>query len=90
MKYSVKIFTNAMYWFECKALFYKGFKEHRINGPSSIFKDGNEHWYQDGKFHRLDGPAVIGAHNNYSRNEWYIEGIEYSEDEFNEKVKKLQ
>ena len=32
--------------------------------------NGEQHWYQNGKLHRLDGPAVIGK--NY--NEWYQNG----------------
>jgi len=42
-----------------------------------------EHWYLNGKYHREDGPAV-----EYStgHKEWWINGIEMSEQEF--KLKK--
>ena len=33
-----------------------------------------------GKLHRIDGPAVI----NGDRLEWYVDGKEYTEAEFNE------
>ena len=32
----------------------------RLDG-SIIHADGSQSWYQDGKLHRLDGPAIIRA-----------------------------
>ena len=32
----------------------------RVGGPANIvIRDGYESWYQDGKLHREDGPAII-------------------------------
>lgn len=36
-----------------------------------IDKSGNECWYLDGKFHRIDGPAVK---NRLGTKSWYING----------------
>jgi len=44
---------------------------------------GTIRWYQNGKCHRLDGPAVEYANGTKY---WYIEGVEYSEEQFNQKV----
>ena len=37
--------------------------------------DGTQEWRVDGKLHRLDGPAIIGADG---RKEWWIYGKYYS------------
>lgn len=44
---------------------------HRIGGPAKIF-NGNIFYYQYGKLHRDDGPAVILV-NGYKS--WFIEGV---------------
>jgi len=36
-----------------------------------IDEDGDEVWVQDGKYHRLDGPAIIGKNGS---NEWLVRG----------------
>ena len=41
---------------------------------------GSKLWYQNGKLHRLDGPAVENA---YGIKEWWIEGQNYTEEQFN-------
>ena len=33
---------------------------HRDNGlPAVIYKNGDKYWYQNGKYHRDNGPAII-------------------------------
>jgi len=53
---------------------------HRVDGPAIESKDYKA-WYVDGKLHRIDSPAVEYANGTKS---WYIDGEEYSEEEFNE------
>lgn len=51
---------------------------HRENGPAVIHSDGTQEWWQNGKLHREDGPA-IGLHPQKCFNYWYIDHVEYSE-----------
>ena len=41
----------------------------------NVCANGNKHWYQDGKLHRTDGPAIEYANGDKY---WYIEGEEYT------------
>lgn len=34
-------------------------EDHRVDGPSSLWHDGDLFWYQYGKLHRIDGPAEV-------------------------------
>ena len=53
---------------------------HREDGPAAVWDNGRKKaWYFNGKRHRIDGPACEYANG---RKEWYIEGKEYSEEEF--------
>ena len=47
-----------------------------------IDDDGNKFFYMNGKFHNENGPAIIYA--NGIKN-WYLDGICYTENEFNAK-----
>ena len=58
---------------------------HRDNAPAFYDDRGHKWWYSNGQPHRKDGPAVEYADG---RNEWRLNGREYTEDEFNEKIKK--
>ena len=42
---------------------------HREDGPAVITVSGSEYWYQHGKLHCLDGPAV--KHENDYKAWWY-------------------
>jgi hypothetical protein len=42
-------------------------------------------WYQDNKIHRLDGPARVHPNEKL----YYIDGIEYDEEEYWKKVKEI-
>lgn len=59
-------------------------EEHRVHGPAVIFVDGTIMWCQCGHLHRLDGPAIIW--DDGSR-EWFINGDQLTEEEFNERIK---
>lgn len=50
-----------------------------------VFEDHVEYHNEDGKLHRLDGPAVEW---NDGGKEWWINGVPYIEDEFNKKINK--
>ena len=56
---------------------------HRTDGPAieciyGNFRLGHKYYYQFGKLHRLDGPAVIEDHEEY-----WIDGKQYTMDDFN-------
>ena len=40
-------------------------------------------WFLNGKYHRVDGPAIEYA-NGYKC--WFLNGIEYTESEFNKRM----
>ena len=63
---------------------------HRIGGPAWIVKHDpkseREEWWVNNKRHRLDGPAVTWAKCpvwSNSTKEYWIDGCEYTEEEFN-------
>jgi hypothetical protein len=51
-----------------------------------IYENGDKFYCQDGKLHRLDGPAFIRS-NGEKR--YWIEGEEYTESKFSEKIQNL-
>ena len=61
-------------------------KLHRLDGPAVEYVNGTKYWYQNGKLHRLDGPAVEFADG---ANEWYIEGVKFTEAQFEKKINRL-
>ena len=72
--------------------FYYSDKEmeilHREDGPAVEYASGSKFsrkssWYLNGMRHREDGPACEWA-DGYK--EWYLKGIEYSEEDFNKKM----
>jgi hypothetical protein len=56
---------------------------HRNDGPAIKDADGAKFWYQNGKCHRIDGPAAIYTDG---RKKWYIEGLKYTEEDYNKKL----
>jgi hypothetical protein len=58
-------------------------KFHREDGPARECVDGKE-WYYHGKLHREDGPAIEYTNGN---KEWYLQGTEYTEEEYGRLVK---
>ena len=59
-------------------------KLHRTDGPAMEWADGDKEWFLNGNRHRADGPAI--EYSNGSKY-WWLHGKEYSEEDFNEKVK---
>jgi len=50
-----------------------------------IYANGNKSWYLNRELHRTDGPAV---ERSDGKKYWYLNDQDYSEENFNEKVKK--
>jgi hypothetical protein len=46
---------------------------------------GTKFWYKEGRFHRLDGPAIEYTNG---RKFWYIDGTEYYEEDWKKEVEK--
>lgn len=66
---------------------------HREDGPAIVYTDGGKEWYVDGLHHRIDGPAVDwvikhGVEGNYK--EYWLDGIMYTKEEFDEEIKKIK
>ena len=61
-------------------------KRHRLDGPACEWSDGDKAWYQNDMLHRLDGPAYEMVNGN---KDWWIEGKQYSEQAFNQKIAQL-
>lgn len=62
-------------------------KVHRTDGPAVIWKSGNKAWFLHDMVHRTDGPAITYCDGD---RRWFLNNIEYdTEEEFNEKIKRL-
>ena len=75
-------FGDEKYWY------FNG-KLHREDGPAVIEHGGNnKEYYKHGKLHRENGPAIIrrNTYGNPPVKKWFIDGIKYSEKEFNKKM----
>lgn len=69
--YYIITYDDCIQWFRNGQL-------HCRNGPAMImFKTGANLWYQYGKFHRVDGPAVIAEDGTKY---WYQYGKLHRED----------
>lgn len=56
---------------------------HRLDGPAVIDRStGYESWYVNGVRHRIDGPAVLYKDKTYEKDEYWVNGREFSEEEF--------
>lgn len=67
-----------------KEWYFNG-KLHRTDGPAVEWPDGSGSWYFEGKQHRLNGPARDWK----IQKQWWINGKQLTETEFNEKIKQL-
>ena len=61
-------------------------KVHREDGPAHISHTGCSSWFLNGRRHRTDGPAITWEDGS---REWFVNNRNYSEYEFNEKIKQL-
>ena len=62
--------------------FWNGVR-HRTDGPACTFNEGSTEWYINGKLHREDGPAFVWGEDA----QWWLEGKEYTEEQFNRAIK---
>ena len=61
---------------------------HRIHGPAFTSPGGHQRsWYQNGRRHRVDGPAVEWS-DGYRA--WFINGIELTEAEWRRAVASME
>jgi len=60
-------------------------ERHRADGPAIEYSNGSKFWYLNGKLHRTDGPAVEYVSGSKS---WFLNDQKYSEEKYNEEVKK--
>ena len=63
---------------------YLNGKLHREDGPAVEYPDGSKSWCLNGIRHREDGPAI--EHPDGTK-EWWLNGKEFTEKEFNQRVK---
>ena len=67
---------GTKYWYNNKGQY------HRLGGlPACEYVNGNKSYYENGKLHRLNGPAYEGL-NGYKS--YYFFGKEYTEKEYYE------
>lgn len=87
-------------WLQSKpkqsAFYNKQNKLHRLDGPAvQMWSTGGilleENWYRDGKLHRLDGPAIRhkSFYSEVMNEEYYINNVRFTKEEFDEYVKGL-
>ena len=101
-EYKVKVYGTRTEWYNLEGNYHRengpaiefsnGYKSwwingqrHRENGPAVEYTNGDKEWWINGQLHRTDGPAIEYANGNKS---WYINGKKYSEQSFNEYIKK--
>jgi hypothetical protein len=52
------------------------------NLPSNIYKNGNLEWFVRGQRHRTDGPAVVFKDASGKPDEYWIDGVQKTFEEF--------
>jgi len=62
---------------------------HSLSEPS-VKTHTSDYWFKMGKLHRLDGPAIERRILSSQKNEWYIEGIKYTQKDFELAVSLIQ
>ena len=54
---------------------------HSEDGPAIIHDNGTKEWRVEGKYHRLDGPAIEFL-DSTDDNTWFVDGNEHTEQEY--------
>ena len=67
LEYHKNIGNNSIRFFKDKEMKII----HREDGPAIEYNNGTKVYYQNNKYHRLDGPAVKG----FGIEAWYVDGI---------------
>ena len=73
--YNVRSYCGAREW-------YLDGKLHREGGHAAINSDYYQIWYKEGKRHRADGPAYY----IFDKGDYYLNGINYSKEEWFSKL----
>ena len=81
LKYRIEVDTRGTRWYYNSAN-----QLHREGGPAITGTNGDQWWYLNNLLHRVDGPAIIFDDGD---KRWYINGEEFTEAEFNQRVKSL-
>jgi hypothetical protein len=55
---------------------------HRKDGPAVEWPDGTKMWYLYDRYHREDGPAVEYHDCSKCSKYWYLDGINFTEEDF--------
>lgn len=72
----------------CK-FWYQNDKLHRENKPAIVWNHIDCEWFFNGKRHRIDGPAIDFSYK-YTRKEWYLNNVKYSENVYNKIIEKIK
>ena len=78
IEYTVKVYDNGDRFWDLNG------KRHREDGPAIEWADGSKEWLRHGNRHREDGPAIECSQAGV--NYWYLDGVRYTEEEFNKKM----
>lgn len=71
----VTLGNTKFYDFDGGVTYHRWYKFHRKNGPAWIQKSGYQYWFQRGKLHREDGPAIEYANGEHS---YYLNDVYYT------------
>ena len=66
-------------------IWYVNDQMHRIGGEPAYVALKRKKWYVNGQLHRIDGPAFVTP----TRTEWWVEGVQLTEEDYNNLMKKL-
>lgn len=72
LKYHQNTDNNSIRYFKDKEMKII----HREDGPAIEYDNGTKVYYQNNKYHRLDGPAITGVRFEA----WYVDGIHMNND----------
>ena len=71
--------------------------EHNTGSPAVMYKTGidhpyagNEFWKKHGRYHRENGPAIIKPIRSSTTEEYFIDGVTYSKEEYYKKMNKKE
>ncbi len=78
----------ALIWSDNDLHWYIDGKLHRDGDKPAVICYGLKYWYQKNNLHRLEGPALIDE--ICGREEYWLEGIKYSKEGWQEKVKEIK
>ena len=101
-EYKVKVYDTHTVWYNLEGklhrtdgpaieyangdkYWYINGQRHRDNGPAVEYANGDKSWWINGKYHRENGPAIEFANGD---KEWWVNGKNYSEQSFNNYIKK--